>query len=326
MKHAFLIVKFGSKKSFWLICAIFLTIYFIISNSNYLISINLNYIDMKTNQIDSKNQTDINNYHSTLVSAYFDIDRIGRPKEEYFEWIKQTLKLNAPFVFFVQKKYSNIILSLIQNRSTPYLIITTELNELPYYKDLDKVSQILASTCFRSKIEKNDRLETKNPLYSIVIYSKFHLLQQAALMNSFKTKKFIWVDAGISRFFADFDLTLPIRGTKIPNNKFFTVFESRAYFDSHFNNKDADNLIWSAKNYFLAGIMGGTLPVVSKVKNAIDKQWHKMITNGVVNNEQIALILSYFEQPTLFRLFSRSTLIVMFNSRDMKEIFSYLAL
>jgi hypothetical protein len=72
--------------------------------------------------------------------------------------------------------------------------------------------------------------------------------------------------------------------------------------------------------------MGGTLPVILKVNKIVDKQWNKMISNGLVNNEQIALILSYFEQPKLFRLFSRSTLIVLFNSRDMKEIFSYLAL
>jgi hypothetical protein len=217
-------------------------------------------------------------------------------------------------------------LKLFENKTTPYLIKTTELNELPFYKDIDQVTRIIASESYRLKIENNDRIETKNPLYSIVIFSKFYLLKKAALLNPFKTKKFIWVDAGISRFYAGFDLSLPIRGIKIPQEKFFIIFETRAFFDSYFHNRDEQNFMWSAKSYILAGVMGGTLPVISRVNEAIQKQWNKMISNGLVNNEQIALILCYFEQPKLFRLFSRSSLIVLFNSRDMKEIFSYLAL
>ena len=332
MKRCFLLVLKLSltKRSYLIFCgAIIFSIYYLILNSNILISINLNFKEIKPNNVEINNYDQImieKNFHSTLVSAYFDIDRNGRPREEYFEWIKQTIRLNAPFIFFVQLKYLNLTMKLFENKTTPYLVKTIELNELPCYKDLDKVSRIIGSTSYRIKIEKNDRIETKYPLYSIVIFSKFYLLKRAALFNPFKTKKFIWVDAGISRFYAGFDLSLPIRGLKIPDDKFFTIFETRAFFDSYFHNRDEKNFMWSAKSYILAGVMGGTLPVISRVNDLIEKKWHKMISNGLVNNEQIALILCYFDQPKLFRLFSRSTLIVLFNSRDMKEIFSYLAL
>jgi hypothetical protein len=71
-------------------------------------------------EIDDKLQQNQFEYYSSLISAFYDINRVGRAKEKYFEWIKQTQKLNAPFIFFVQKKYEDIILNLFKNRTKPY--------------------------------------------------------------------------------------------------------------------------------------------------------------------------------------------------------------
>jgi hypothetical protein len=303
------------KKSIFLIALLF-TFYF--SFAKNFISTYLNYFKIKSIEIGNKFEEAEENYHSTLISAFIDINRIGRPKEEYFKWIKETQKLNAPMIFFVQKKYEDIILNLFQNRTTPYLIITVELEELPFYKDLEKVQQIINSSQYKSRISSNARIECVNPLYSIVIFSKFSLMKRAALMDPFKSVKFIWMDAGVSRFYGGFNLSLPIIGSRIPNDKYLAVFETRAYSDNYFNRKDLNNLIWSDKNYIQARIMGGTPQVILKVNNLMEKQWNRMISNNVINNEQIGMILSIFEEPDLFRLFNRTTL------DDMKEVFSYL--
>ncbi len=292
-----------------------ITFYFIFEKN--FISSYFDYFKIKSIDIKLKQEKE-SKYHSTLVSAFFDINRIGRPKEEYFKWIEQTQKLNAPFIFFVQKKYENIILNLFQNRTQPYLIITIEMEELPFYKDLEKIKQIMESNNYKSKMSASNRIECVNPFYSIVIFSKFSLMKHAALINPFKSIKFIWMDAGISRFYAGFNLSLPITGTKISYDKYFTVFETRALSDKYFNNRDSNNILWSSKNYIQAGIMGGTLDVIINVNNLIEKQWNRMISNGLINNEQIAIILSYFEQPYLFGLFNRTTLL------NMNEIFSFL--
>ena len=263
------------------------------------------------------------NYHSTIVSGYFDISRLSRPKEEYFEWLKQTQKLNAPFILFIQKKYEKNVSEMFQNRKKPFLIIPTELNDLYFYKDIEKVKNITESPNYRSRVSSSGRIECSNPLYSIVIFSKFYLMNRTAQMNPFNSEKFIWMDAGISRFYAGFNLSLPINGTRIPNDKYFIIFETRAYSDPYFNNKDANNLLWSDKNYIQAGIMGGTPQVISKVTKLMVKQWNRMISNNLINNEQIALILSYFEEPGLFRLFNRTML--PGPELKLKEIFSYLS-
>ena len=263
------------------------------------------------------------NYHSTLVSAFFDISRLGRPKEEYFEWLKQTQKLNAPFILFIQKKYEKNVSEMFQNRKKPFLIIPTELNDLYFYKDIEKVKNITESPNYRSRVSSSGRIECSNPLYSIVIFSKFYLMNRTAQMNPFNSEKFIWMDAGISRFYAGFNLSLPINGTRIPNDKYFIIFETTAYSNPLFINKDVNNLLWGDKSFVLAGIMGGTPKIISKVTKLMVKQWNRMISNNLINNEQIALILSYFEEPGLFRLFNRTML--PGPELKLKEIFSYLS-
>ena len=282
----------------------------------------LNLTDLKIKFMIGKKSNQVR-YHSTLVSGYFDINRVGRPREEYFEWLRETQKLNAPLVLFIQRKYEKNVSDMFQNRNFPYLIIPTELNDLYFYKDIEKVSKIIASSDYKSRISESNRIECSNPLYSIVIFSKFYLMNRTAQMNPFNSEKFIWMDAGISRFYAGFNLSLPINGTRIPNDKYFIIFETTAYSDPLFINKDANNLLWGHKSFVLAGIMGGTLELISKVTNLMERQWNRMISNNVINNEQIALILSYFEEPGLFRLFNRTML--PGPELKLKEIFSFLS-
>jgi hypothetical protein len=154
-------------------------------------------------------------FPTTILSAYFDISRNGRPNEQYFNWIKKTLKLNAPFIFFTQAKLRNIIetiFSELQINQKRFTIITIEKEELEYYKDIETLKNILSSSKYKEKIAYPYRIECTNPLYSIVIYSKLTLLVNGAQLNPFNSMKFVWMDAGISRFFKDFDLRQSITG------------------------------------------------------------------------------------------------------------------
>jgi hypothetical protein len=259
-----------------------------------------------------------NNAEVTLVSGYFDISRNGRPKEDYFSWIKETFKLNGSIIFFTEFKFVDTLKSLVPADKN-ILIINIELYELPYFKYLESIKKIFSSPSYREKIAHPDRIECVNPLYSVVIYSKVDLLEKAAKLNPFNSRQFIWVDAGISRFFGDFNKNLPFHIKPQLNEAFFTIFEDRALNDKHFIEKDSNNIMWSSKNYFQAGVTGGSYQVIVKVKNGLKEIWDDMQKNKVINNEQTGLILLYFRQPQLFYLFHRTTL------SDMAEIFKYLA-
>jgi hypothetical protein len=236
----------------------------------------------------------------TLVSAYFDIYRSERPKENYFSWLKKTFELNAPFVFFVEKKFQEEIIELIPINKQVTLI-TIEIEDLPYFADFDVINSILNSTEYKSKMRKYlNNIECINPLYSITIFSKSHFLKTAVDLNSFNSSKFVWVDAGISRFIGNFDVNRPILGRKLPSEKFTFILQTRAFKDRDFVEKNYKNVAWNIKNFNKAGFMGGGAVAIRNYSLELKKTWINLLNMGIVNNEQTAVILMYFEKPHLF--------------------------
>jgi hypothetical protein len=239
----------------------------------------------------------------TVVSAFYDINREGRPSSEYFSWLRTTFQINNPFIFFTQAKYKNVTLELIPpNRSV--LIIFLELEDTPYYKDIDRVKQIISQEQYKSRVQHPDRLECTNPLYSVVIFSKFAFLEIAVQINTFQSTRFLWMDAGASRFFEDFDLANPLLGRNIPEGQFLVNLESRAYEDQMFTSKNRD-LMWTASNFIQATVMGGSSSSIGPMRKEMEVEWEMMLNASVVNNEQIALALLLFRRPELFFLYDK---------------------
>jgi hypothetical protein len=241
----------------------------------------------------------------TLISGYFNISRSDRPKDTYFEWIESTIKLNAPFIFFTQPQFKTEIerIFMTSKKNLKFKIITIELEELAYYNDIHRVEEILASDEYKAKITNPERIECTNPMYSIVIYSKMNLLLKSAELNPFNSTQFIWVDAGISRFFRGFNLKRKLSGKTLSSSSFFIACEKRAFDDIDFKQRNETGFIWSARNYFLAGIMGGTYDTILKVTNELRKKWTYLLEEKrTVNNEQHALMLVYFDWPKMFNL------------------------
>jgi hypothetical protein len=263
------------------------------------------FINFNTSFKDSiKNVEKSDQFPLTLVSAYFDISREHRPKEEYFQWIKNTIKLNAPFIFFTQSKHAAEIERIFKNtthKKAHFKLVEIELEDLIYYNEINLVKEIINSTEYKKRISYPDRIECTNPLYSIVVHSKLMLLSNATRLNPFNSEKFVWADAGISRFFKNFDLNANLTGKSLSNSSFFITLDSVAKKDVDFLTRN-ENVAWTAKNFFLAGIMGGTPRSIVNVSNELRKKWKYLLDKRIVNNEQINLLLVYFDRPNLFDL------------------------
>jgi len=293
-------------------CFVFIIFYFILT-LYYQLGIKQVFFAKKSNlnttnlmqaiKVDIEDKLQNEKYPLTIVCGYYDITRIGRPKEDYFKWINQTIKLNAPIIFFIQAKYKNVIVNMFESSGRKnFKIITVELEDLEYYQDIDAVKEILSSENYQKRVASAGRIECTNPLYSIVIFSKLPLLVKAARLNPFNSKKFLWVDAGISRFFfhPKFNLNRELTGKLVVNDSFYISFErERASKQNEFQIKD-QNIIWSDGNYFLAGIMGGSYNSILNVSIELKNKWKYMLEQKVVNNEQMGLIAVYFEKPYLF--------------------------
>ena len=200
------------------------------------------------------------------------------------------------------------------------LIKAIELEDLEYYAEFKRVIEILKSQEYKRKMSKPDRIECTNPFYSIVQHSKLSLLLNVSNSNPFNSTKFFWMDAGIWRFYKNFNLEQKLTGQHLADNSFHIAIHSFAFKDRDFREKN-ENLIWTSKNFFIGGIMGGTQTIISNVAFKLRAKWKYLLNKNIVNNEQIVLLLVYFDRPELFCLKTYNN---WFWSLNLKQIFESL--
>jgi hypothetical protein len=203
-------------------------------------------------------------------------------------------------VIFTQAKFKTLVEEILPF-DRPSLVVILELEELPYYKHLDVVKEILEKSSYRAKMPAPSRIECTNPLYNVVQYSKFTFLVMAAEINSFKSRKFVWIDAGASRFFENFNTERPLTGNAMSSNGLVMVMERRVA--RFFAPSAYAQIAWSSANYVRGGMMGGSGESVRRVGYEVAREWMLMIQNEAINNEQIALHLVQLRRKDLFAVF-----------------------
>lgn len=249
---------------------------------------------------------------ATLVTALYDINREsngdGRKFEEYLSWFSKTLKLPSPMVIFV----SNNLVSFVKShrKNLPTKIIAQELEEVPYYFLNDKIESILKSESFIRKIRSPSRVECKNSLYNIIIFSKFQWVKYAIEKNYFDTELFMWMDAGLSRFFDENDLkrSYPSKNgidAMMENKNKVIIQTSMSYYPDLVNSTFCtEEYFWDDRTWVMAGLWGGGKEPLTKFCKLIDDVLqNKMISNQVINNEQNAMAYVYKNHPDLFLAF-----------------------
>ena len=145
---------------------------------------------------------------ATIVTALYDINRDkkgdGRTFDEYLTWFKGTLKVKSPMVIFVDESLKEFVEE--NRKGLPTKIITEPLEEVPYYHLNDRIQEVMDDDNYKSKIGAPDRVECKLSLYNVIIYSKFLWVKRVIEDNPFDSEYFMWMDAGLSRFFESHDV------------------------------------------------------------------------------------------------------------------------
>lgn len=249
---------------------------------------------------------------ATLVTALYDINREnngdGRKFDEYLKWFSQTLRIPSPMVIYVP----NNLVSFVETHRKyfPTKIVVQELKEVPYYFLNEKIQNILTDPEFINKIGSPDRVECKNSLYNIIIFSKFKWVKESIKKNYFNTDLFMWMDAGLSRFFDEKDLDNPYPSSNgiqsmLDNKDKVVVQTSMSYYpDLVYADKCNEDYFWDARTWVMAGLWGGGKNPLNKFCDLIDEVLQqKMIFNHVINNEQNAMAYVYKNYPDLFIAF-----------------------
>lgn len=249
----------------------------------------------------------------TIVSSLFNIQREGmdgRTWDEYLKWFEITLKLKCPMVLFVTED----VREFVEERRTniPTEIIVQTIEDIPYHYLREKLDLIIESDEYKNKISDPTRIECQHSMYSIVQYSKFKWLEQAVKENSFNSKFFFWMDAGGSRFFDNYDLTLDYPSTNAVealsnmNDKFLIQMNMEYYQDLANASTLPEEYLLDNRSYVLGSMFGGEKSSILKVSKDVHNIFiNKMIAKNFVNNEQIALGYLVKQNPNDFEIFER---------------------
>lgn len=246
----------------------------------------------------------------TIVTALYDINREqdgdGRKFQEYLSWFEETLKVTRPMVIFVEES----LVSFVEKcrEGLPTKIIPQALEDIPYYHLTEKIDNILKSDNFKKKVQAPNRVECKLALYNSVIYSKFQWVNRIISDNPFNTELFMWMDAGLSRFFFDMDLEYPSQTameTLLDCKDHVIIQTSMSYYGDLVNAETYTiEDLWDARTWVMAGLWCGGGEVMSKFCDLIDDVLqNKMIANNLINNEQSAMAYVYKNNPDMFIAF-----------------------
>jgi len=249
----------------------------------------------------------------TIVSSLFNIKREGmdgRTWEEYLKWFDITLKLKCPMILFITEDVREFVEQ--RRLHIPTEIIVQSIEEIPYYYLKDQLDSIILSEEYTNKILDPERIECKHSMYSIIQYSKFKWLENVIEENPFNSKFFFWMDAGASRFFDGYNLsenypsTNAIEALNEMGDKFLLQMNMEYYQDLVQASTLSEEYLLDNRSYVLGSMFGGTsFRLLKVVKDVEDILLNKMIANGFINNEQIAL--GYLVKQNLddFEIFER---------------------
>jgi hypothetical protein len=245
--------------------------------------------------------------HTTVVTGLFNINREtkgdNRKWSDYISWFKRTLLLNTPMVIYCEQDTYNLVKD-IRNAHTMTKFVIITLDDIHYFKYKSVVDKIIQSDEYKKNIRGGDRLECMFPIYNLLIMNKFIWLSDSSKENTFNSTNFMWVDAGCSRFFDNFDIN-----TQWPNKN--KIMSSK--FNVQINNSitttnlTQDQLMFHSDHFTTATIFGGGKEIVCKINNYINKTFKYMIGNNCINNEQIVLSMVYKQHPHLFETYINKT-------------------
>lgn len=242
-----------------------------------------------------------------ITTALFDIKREtegdGRSINEYLKWFEQTLSLESPMTIYTEPKFYDFIET--RRKGMESRIICQNLENIPYYHLLPQINSILMNTDYIGKIKDPSRIECKLPLYNIIQYSKFKWISNSILMDEGKSDFYFWMDAGCSRFFNNHDPKF-IKSWPSTERLEFNKLNIQGNVNTRVMYQDLqpDIYKWDNNCILVGTLFGGDIATMNIIDREIENILiNDMVSQRMINNEQIALGMLYKRNPDLFSVY-----------------------
>lgn len=239
-----------------------------------------------------------------IITALFDIKRKengdGRSIDDYLPWFSDTLGLKTDMVIYTEEKLEKVVLKRRKNSSNKTNVIVQKLEEIPFYKNNEKIKKIINSGSYKQSMKDVSRIECNLSEYNVIQYSKFGWLENASEIFP-DYDYYFWMDAGCSRFFEDFNLTDEWPNVnKIDFNKI--TIQGNANFLRMFDNLNEEEYIWDNNCILVGTLFGANKQNLKILKESIDDIFNYYADKNCVNNEQFALAISAKRNLDLFNI------------------------
>ena len=238
-----------------------------------------------------------------IITALFDIDRDtrgdGRTIQEYLSWFSDTLRVKCDMTIFTETKFENFVKKNRSSIPKKTHIVIQSLSDLPFYKNMYKMKEIMKNPNFLLKMKDHRRVECSLPEYNLIQYSKFGWLKRCIETN-IEYDYFFWMDAGCSRFFLDSNLDIDWPNTKLLNKNKFLI-QRNTNWPIMWHNMNIEEYIWDNRAMMCGGLFGGGKDIIVKIGNIIDDICEEyFFKNNCINNEQFAIAIAAKLFPDLF--------------------------
>jgi hypothetical protein len=217
-------------------------------------------------------------YTTTCISGYWNI--VNKHNENQFtNWFNNTLRINAPFVFFGTNE--TIELAKKYRRELPTHYIELQIKDFYTYQYKDK---ILIDSVHCPSAELN-----------IIWNEKIFLVEKAKQLNIYNTEYFAWIDAGICTLR---DRSPPIE--EFPNKHKLTLLPKNVcLFTSSFRIFNPSELK-NSNYHFISGTYIIHIDIIDTIVSLYKEYIEKYLEPSRIYSDQVILTYIYKDHPHLF--------------------------
>ena len=241
----------------------------------------------------------------TIVTALIDLNRgkwdhFQRNFSDYLNHAVQVLHLNVPMVIFVESKTHAFVKKHRTGLERLTKIIVTEVRDLEYYKDYNRIKEIMESKRFKSYNPLLTHPEGFSPEYNILMNSKFSMLRYATNRNFFRNFYYYWMDMGYGHGHDIF----PQNCIWAPRN----IMQGRDTITYIMLN----NLKWIHSSmdiyktklppFVNGGFFGGSRVAVDRYYFLHKEIFYWYLDKGMIDDDQTLAVACYFRNQYLFNM------------------------
>jgi hypothetical protein len=250
----------------------------------------------------------------TIVTGLWNIGRPDRNFDHYISHFNNVLDIDASLFIYIPQEYEHLVWTKRKRHNTYVKIF--ELSDIKnniYQPHWDKTQEIRTNPEWYNLTGEEGWLKTSPQAilewYNPIVQSKMFMLHSATIWNPFNSKKFIWLDAGITntvyeKYFTDNNVLSKVADLLDPF--LFLSYPYEANTEIHGFKFDEMNKICGQKVEYVCrgGLFGGTKEIINQANALYYSLLQKSLEEGYMGTEEsIFTIMSYLE-PEKYRRYA----------------------